>query len=835
MSTDNLKTQAGLPVFETPESLLSLLRFSPDALLVVDQASDIVMVNEQAEALFGYAHGELAGQRLNALLPANFHSTHTAHLKQYFSAPRTRPMHTGISLHGKRKDGTDFPVDISLMPILLGKTRCVVGAIRDMTAAQHVMDEQLAAYREVEQHLSTLNTVLSATKEYVYLLDTESRYRFASENAANLFGMAQSDFLGKTWQDLGFPADFLEPFLEKFQKVLTTGQATMDEMPFPVNDEMRWFEYAARPVLGQDGAVESVVISSRDITERRQAEDTLHRLATIVESSSEAIWSETLDGVITSWNSGAEKLYGYCAEEVIGQSASLLFPPARSQEFWDLLARIKKGETVKDFETRRIRKDGTAIEVSINISPIPDHKGRIIGASKIAHNNTERKRLIRELLDANTALEDANQTRDQFLATMSHELRTPLASIIGFSEMLLDDTVITGMDPLLQDNLQRILKNGHHLLELVNDVLDLSKIEARRMDISIKLVDVKKLLTTVVEETQSIATARHLVLRTDVEEGIGCLDTDPLRLQQVLLNLVSNALKFTKQGEVLVSAKRIPSSEQQAESIAIAVKDSGIGIPLDKQEQIFEAFYQVDGSYTRQFGGTGLGLSIVSQFTRLLGGKLKVESASGQGSTFTVTLPIKAARPPVEPDLPRLHPNQEQETSTSLPFSGNNMHTSWLASVEHAANKGQSNVVLVVDDNPDAIALIEAALQMTSLTVVGVQDPKQVLGLVQTLRPCVITLDVMMPEINGWQLLNQLKTNSATASIPVVMISILSEQTTGYVLGADAYVLKPFKIGELLSTLRRILKPQQGAHPAHLREPHTVATGQGEFREENRT
>jgi two-component system, chemotaxis family, sensor kinase CheA len=564
LSTSDSKAHADLPlpVFATSESLLSLLRFSPDALLVVDQTGVIVMVNEQAEALFGYAHDELVGQRLDVLLPAGFHPVHSAHLKQYFSAPRTRPMHTGISLFGKRKDGKEFPVDISLMPLMLGEIRCAVGAIRDIT---------------------------------------------------------------------------------------------------------------------------------------------------------------------------------------------------------------------------------------------------------------EHKQLIRELLDANATLEEANQARGQFFATMSHELRTPLAAIIGFSEMLLGDTTEIEMDPVQQDNLRRILKNGNYLLEMVNDVLDLEKIEARRMKLSITSVDVKQLLTTVVEGTQSIAAAQRLVLRAKVEEGIGCLETDPMRLQQVLLNLVSNALKFTKQGEVTISAWRVASSDRQADSVAIAVQDTGIGIPLDKQGRIFEAFYQVDGNYTRRFGGTGLGLSIVSQFTRLLGGQVEIDSAPGQGSTFTVTLPLKAAQLSIEQDIPRLHAARKEEISTSLPSSDEGTYKTpyrrWLDLVQQAASKGQSNVVLVVDDNPDVIALIKVALRTTPLTVVGVQDPAKALAQVQTFHPCAITLDVMMPGINGWQLVHQLKDNPTTASIPVVMISVLSEQTTGYVLGADAYLLKPFKIDELLSTLQRIMKPQQGTSP----------------------
>ncbi len=497
-----------------------------------------------------------------------------------------------------------------------------------------------------------------------------------------------------------------------------------------------------------------------NINKRKNRDATIIHLAAIVKYSGDAIIGKTLQGVITSWNNSAEKLFGYAADEVIGKSLSLIFPPDRQDELPQILARIKQGEIVQHLETTRIRKDGTYVEVSVTVSPIQDLDGRIIAASTIVHNINEQKRMIEELATRsrelehpneelatrsrelehsneelatrsrelehsneelatrsrelehsneelatrsrelehsneelatrsrelehsneelatrsrelersnedlsrqrdelatlNSDLEEANQARSQFLSTMSHELRTPLASIIGFSQMLLDDEDIVNLNPQQHNDLERILKNGQHLLSLINEVLDLTKIEAGRMVVTYSQVDVRELLTSVVEETQSIAIANHLVLRAEVDERVAFLESNPLKLRQVLLNLVSNALKFTEQGEVTVSARRVISSGKEADQIAIAVKDSGIGIPADVQEHIFEAFYQVDGSYTRKIGGTGLGLSIVSQLTTLLGGTIAVKSAPGQGSTFTVLLPVKALHQYIEQDSPSLH------------------------------------------------------------------------------------------------------------------------------------------------------------------------------------
>ncbi len=435
-----------------------------------------------------------------------------------------------------------------------------------------------------------------------------------------------------------------------------------------------------------------------------------------------------------------------------------------------------------------------------------------------------------ELTTANAALEEANRARSEFFSTMSHELRTPLASIISFSQLLLDDAeTATGnqQQQKQQSGLKRILKNGQHLLSLINDVLDLTKIEAGRMVVNYRRVDVKELLTSVVEETQSLALAQHLVLRAEVEEGVDSLETNPLKLRQILLNLVSNAIKFTEQGEVTVSATRAISSDQRGEQIALAVKDSGMGIPSDIQEHIFEAFYQADGSYTRKIGGTGLGLSIVSRLTTLLGGTIAVTSAPGQGSTFTVRLPIKEVHHSIEQDLPRLHP--AQQGGVSLIFSSSSaeltpvlLHEGCDVPAAGEAPDGHNHLVLVADDNPDVIDFIKTILKDTSFMTIGVRDPLRVMERVQALHPCAIMLDVMMPDLNGWQILHQLKENPATASIPVVMITVLSEPTTGYVLGADAYLIKPFTTDVVLSTLQHVMTSQKGRAQASKRETQPV-------------
>jgi signal transduction histidine kinase/CheY-like chemotaxis protein len=438
-------------------------------------------------------------------------------------------------------------------------------------------------------------------------------------------------------------------------------------------------------------------------------------------------------------------------------------------------------------------------------------------ARDLERTNAEISQQRDELRALNVALEEANRARNQFLSTMSHELRTPLASIIGFSQLLLDDTIKANLSQQQQGNLERILKNGQHLLSLVNDVLDLEKIEAGGMEITYSQVDVRDLLTSVVEEIQSLAISRNLVLRADIGDGVDSLESNAVKLHQVLLNLVSNALKFTEQGEVTVSARR-----GDEDHVVLTVRDTGIGIPVEMQERVFEPFYQVDGSYTRKSGGTGLGLSIVRQLTALLGGTVELVSIPGQGSTFTIILPLKPIRQRIEPAIPRLHARQPQKVLTTSAASAEPGQDTLSEPLETRGE--QQNIVLAVDDNPDILALIKAALQETSYSFVGVQDPLQVMDLVEKTRPVAITLDVMMPGLNGWQLLHRLRENPATASIPVVVLTVLPEAiTTGYVLGADDYLLKPFQSDALLTVLQRLIASQQERALVSKREPSPVA------------
>ncbi|TMI93926.1 MAG: PAS domain S-box protein [Bacillati bacterium ANGP1] len=354
-----------------------------------------------------------------------------------------------------------------------------------------------------------------------------------------------------------------------------------------------------------------------------------NRWKAIVESSSDAILEVDVNGVILAWNPGAERIYGYAGADVVGRPATFLAPPDRLDEIPQILGRLKRGEHVDHFETVRVRKDGTRIDVSLAISPIRDAAGRITGASSIARDISERKQIQEAVVRAQEA-DRANKAKSEFLARMSHELRTPLNAILGFAQVL-------EMEPLRPDQregVDQILKGGHHLLELISEVLDIARIEAGQIAIALEPIP----LNTSVQETLTLVTplAAKAGIRLHAEAAGGPerrILADPQRVKQVLLNLISNAVKYNRPGgSVTVSYEDAPPGR-----LRIKVSDTGRGIPQDKMHRLFAPFDRLGAEQT-ETEGTGLGLALCKRLVEAMGGTLGAESVEGRGSTFWVEL-----------------------------------------------------------------------------------------------------------------------------------------------------------------------------------------------------
>jgi PAS domain S-box-containing protein len=396
--------------------------------------------------------------------------------------------------------------------------------------------------------------------------------------------------------------------------------------------EERWATVQANPIYDANGRVQFALTIFRDVTERRRAAETREALAAIVEGSADAIIAKTLDGIITSWNAGAERLYGYTAAEVVGKSVSLLIPPEHPSELLQILARLARGERVENYDTVRQRKDGTLLHVSLTISPIRDATGAVVGASAIGRDITTRRRLEEEREQALREAEAAIALREQFLSIAAHELRTPLTPLRGSLQLLGRQLVRGAPLDAIQASIRRTIQQVDRLTRLFNSTLDVSRIAEGRLTLERAPTALLPLLERVVEmQREAIEPPPHIALVPPVYDALVLADAD--RLEQVLVNLLDNAAKYSPHGAPIVVCVKEAKS-----AVTVEVRDEGIGIPTAERERIFERFHRA-ANIDPGVSGLGLGLYISREIARAHGGELTVESGPGGGSTFRLSLP----------------------------------------------------------------------------------------------------------------------------------------------------------------------------------------------------
>ncbi|MGH6990286.1 MAG: ATP-binding response regulator, partial [Stellaceae bacterium] len=387
-----------------------------------------------------------------------------------------------------------------------------------------------------------------------------------------------------------------------------------------------------------------------------------------------------------------------------------------------------------------------------------------------------RAELIDRLAEARDEAMQATVAKSRFLANMSHELRTPLNAVIGITEMLVEDAEDADQKSLIEP-LQRIARAGRHLLDLINEVLDLSKIEAGKLELRNEDIDIADFIGDVVGAAQPLAARNNNRLTIEGRDDAGDICADPMRLRQIVLNLLSNACKFTEKGTVSLQISRF--TDATGEWIKFSVSDTGIGMTPEQLGRLFQEFSQADSSTTRKYGGTGLGLVISERLCKMMGGSISVESKPGEGSVFSAILPI------------------EGEAAPAAAVSG----VQGAQADGQARPAGHTDRVLVIDDDPTVRDMIRRYLSREGFDVVTAAKGNEGISLARELKPSVITLDVLMPDTGGWSVLQALKSDPALTSIPVIMISILDEQHKGFALGASGYLNKPIDRGKLTALL----------------------------------
>jgi PAS domain S-box-containing protein len=619
-------------------------------------------------------------------------------------------------------------------------------------------------------------TLVNAMAIGLALVDGEGRLKRANTAFGTLLG------LGEAPQPPGMPLSYLFADLVPLETGALSNAERIAEIVsgetfhfLRLNPAGSRIRLSCRPE-GNDRliTVETALMSRNEREIQARGE---HQARALLENSPVAVAIVDVEqaGRILYQNPRHYELYRTKPGDPPGNARDRYVIPALRDE---LQARFNAGLPVRDVEIEMRRTDGSTFWALLTWQPIMDGErpARVTWLYDItAHKAAEvAAEAARELA------EHANQTKSEFLANMSHELRTPLNAIIGYAQILQEDAADEGMDSMLPD-MKKIETAGKHLLALINDILDLSKIEAGRMEVYVEHVSIPALIEDLRTLTEPLAQGNGNTLAVEIDAGIDLVATDLTKLKQSLLNLLSNACKFTKGGEVGLTVRAVPGPA--GAMVEFQVRDSGIGMSPEQMERLFQPFTQADASTTRQFGGTGLGLAITKRFCTMLGGDVAVTSVPGQGSTFTIRLPVEA---PDGIDAPA-------EAKPELAVSGPRTATT----------------ILLVDDEPQIHELIGTMLSREGYRVVHASSGKEAIVKAAEVQPAVVLLDVMMPHVDGWTVLKTMKHDPNLKDIPVVIVSMLDEKRLGMSLGAAEFLTKPVD--------RRVLVASVKAHAGEAR------------------
>jgi PAS domain S-box-containing protein len=638
-----------------------------------------------------------------------------------------------------------------------------------LESSRSILLARKRAEEELRKRSEWLRITLASIGDAVISTDAEARVTFMNGVAESLTGWTQGEAVGRPLSDVFQIVNertrepSANPALRALREGTVVGLANHTLLIARDGNE-RPIDDSAAPIRDDSGIAVGAVLVFRDVTERRIAEEAQARLAAIVESSQDAIISKTLDGVIRSWNTGAERLFDYPAHEAIGRPITLIIPSDRRDEEYEILARISRGERIEHFETVRVSKHGRLIDISLTVSPIRDSEGRVVGASKVARDVTDRKRIDKEL-------QEANQRKDQFIALLAHELRNPLAPLRnGLHVIRLADTD-TAAIAQAREMMDRQLS---HMVRLIDDLLDISRVSQNKMELRRSRVLLKDVISSAVETVRpAIEEAGHEFTISLPPDPI-YLDADLTRLAQVFSNLLNNSAKYTERGgRILLGAER------QGREVTVSVRDTGLGIPANDLPRIFDMFSQVDRSIERSTGGLGIGLALVKGLVEMHGGTVTATSpGQGKGSTFLVKLPVleSTAAPALD-----------------APFS--------------ESHAGPRRRILVVDDNRDSANSMATMLRMMGNEVRTAHDGIEAVETAQEFRPKAILMDLGMPKLNGYEATQRIREQPWGRGMIIIAMTGWGQEadrTLSHAAGCDGHLVKPVNLSHLESLLTEL-------------------------------
>lgn len=691
----------------------------------------------------------------------------------------------------------------------------IIQSLEEVETQKSMLESTVAARTtELNEASAQLQLALSKMSNGIYMLDADMNYVLTNERYTEMLalpprlvepGQPEEEVIRWHAENGDYGLGDTEQLIRTRLEALAEGHSSNVVLNTAAG---RTIEIRTTPISGGGlvGVVTDITTIKRNEAELvaqnenlKKIQDDLafseQRISKIIEASPIGILSIDRKGTIETFSSAAEQIFGYYASDVIGKNLKILMETHVAVEHDLYLERRIHGASSTVVGQSRVvnavRKDGSVFKLEARVEEVQvGDETFYIG---LVEDITERLELERQAEHAREEAERANEAKSAFLANMSHELRTPMNAIIGYSEMLAEDAEDDGLEEMLGD-LNKITNAGKHLLSLINDVLDLSKIEAGKMDMFLEDFAVKDITEDVASTALSLIEKNANELVLNVDQDLETMHGDVTKVRQILFNLISNAAKFTKEGKITLSANTASISNEPA--IRFAVTDTGIGIPEDKIEHIFAEFSQADESTTRDYGGTGLGLALVKRFCEMMGGSIRVESTIGQGSSFIVTLPKKAQKK---------HAGLEEEArisgATSEPSSSDEDATP--TSTESIKDTSARKTVLVIDDEASARELLKKRLEADGCSVLLAKSGAEGLALAAEHLPALITLDVMMPGMDGWTVLRRLKADNTLKDIPVVMISMVGDKAMSYSLGAVESLQKPVDRGKLSGLVKK--------------------------------